>query len=98
MHLLYTNCVPVLTYACGVKKFSSREMQDCNTALNNAIRRIFTYNRWESVRELRESLGYKSLTEIFNTTASNFFNSLSNHSNSFIREFHSHVSNNLYVD
>ncbi len=68
MYLLYANCVPILTYACGIKKFSSRDMQDCNTALNNATRRIFTYNRWESVRTLRESLGYESLTEIFNNT------------------------------
>ena len=47
MHLLYTNCVPILTYACAVKKYPSREMQDCTTALNNSIRRIFTYNTWE---------------------------------------------------
>ena len=87
MHLLYTNCVPVLTYACGVKTYSSREMQDCNNALNNAIRRIFTYNRWESVRVLRESLGYRSLTEIFNATASKFFDSLPSHPNSITCKF-----------
>ena len=53
IHLLYTNCVPTVTYACAIKKYSAREMQDCNTALNNALRKIFTYNRWESVRQLR---------------------------------------------
>ena len=63
IHLLYTNSVPTLTYACGVKSYSSRELQDCNTALNNALRKIFTYNRWESVRELRESFGYETVQD-----------------------------------
>ena len=47
MHLLYTNCVPILTYACAVKEFSAREMSDCNVALNDAIQKIFSFNRWE---------------------------------------------------
>ena len=52
MHLLYANCVPTLTYCSSIKEFSSREMNDCNTAVNDAIRRIFSFNRWESVRHL----------------------------------------------
>ena len=92
MHLLYSNCVPTLTYACAVKTYSSREMQDCNTALNNSIRKIFTYNRWESVRTLRESFGYLSLTDIFHKSAKKFLNSLPYHSNSIIRELHRHLT------
>ena len=92
LHLLYSNCVPTLTYACAVKTFSSRQMQDCNTALNNAIRKIFTYNRWESIRVLRESFGYLSLTEIFNKTVKKFFYTLPNHSNTIVRELHRHLS------
>ena len=30
--------------------FPSRQMQDCCTAVNDALRLIFGYNRWESVR------------------------------------------------
>ena len=92
LHLLYSNCVPTLTYACAVKMYSSREMQDCNTALNNAIRKIFTYNRWESIRTLRESFGYMSLTEIFHTASMKFLGSLPNHSNMLIRELHRYLS------
>ena len=65
MNLLYTNCVPNLTYGAEVKEFSSKELQDLNTALNNAIRRIFSYNRWESIRLLREQLGFPNMTETF---------------------------------
>ena len=27
MHLLYANCVPIMTYASGIKEFPAREMQ-----------------------------------------------------------------------
>ena len=65
MNLLYPNCVPGLTYASEVKDVTSREMQEMNTALNDAIRRIFSYNRWESTRLLRQQLGFPNVTEIF---------------------------------
>ena len=41
--LLYTNCVPILTYACSIKQYSASEMSDCNVAVNNALRRIFGF-------------------------------------------------------
>ena len=56
MQLLYSCCVPILSYACAVKQYSSKQMQDCCTALNDALRLIFGYNRWESVRTLLVSL------------------------------------------
>ena len=65
MRLLYTYAVPILTYASEVKVFSHTEMSNCNVALNDAIRRIFSYHRWESIRTLRQQFGYKDLTTIF---------------------------------
>ena len=63
--LLYNICVPVLSYASDVVVFHHREMESLHVAVNDLIRRIFSYNRWESIRTLRESFGYLSLTEIF---------------------------------
>ena len=65
MKLLYSFSVPILTYASEIKEFSYSDMNDCNVALNDAIRRIFSYNRWESIRTLRKQLGYNDLTTIF---------------------------------
>ena len=84
MHLLYTNCVPTLTYCSSVKEFSSREMGDCNTALNDAIRKIFSFNRWESVRHLREGFGYRALNEMFHLAKKKFDESLLGHHNSVV--------------
>ena len=37
MRLLYSICVPHLTYAADVKHYSSTEQHKCTMALNNAI-------------------------------------------------------------
>ena len=40
MHLLFTICVPNLTYAADVKDLLASNLSKYNTALNNAIRKI----------------------------------------------------------
>ena len=37
MSLLYSNCVPCLTYAAEVKDLTSKELNDFNVALNNFL-------------------------------------------------------------
>ena len=54
-----------MTYACEAVTYSTKQFQSLNVAVNDCIRRIFGYNRWESVRYLRISMGYPSLTDIF---------------------------------
>ena len=77
LRLLYSNCIPILTYASEVKYFSASEMTKCNVAVNNAIRRIFSFHRWESVRNLRESFGYPDLYSTFAIRRANFLRKLS---------------------
>ena len=84
MKLLYSVCVPILSYACEVKVFSSKEMTQLHVALNDAIRKIFTFNRWESVKNLREGLGYLSITELFCKRKTSFERRLSFINNALI--------------
>ena len=65
LQLLYSNCIPIINFASSVKTNSASETRDCDTAINDAIRKIFSFNRWESVRHLRESFGYKSIYKLF---------------------------------
>ena len=37
LQLLYSNCIPTLTYASNVKEYPSRQMQNCNTAVNDFL-------------------------------------------------------------
>ena len=94
LQLLYSCCVPILSYAAAVKEYPSRQMQDCCTAINDALRLIFGYNRWESVRTLRESFGYKSLIELFERAKRKFECSVLSHHNPIV----SHIARNLVLE
>ncbi len=65
MRLLYTNCIPILSYGAQVKEFRYCDKQEVNVAVNDCMRKIFGFNRWLSVRDLRTQMGYRSIEEIF---------------------------------
>ena len=65
MTMLYATCIPHFTYASDVVQYSTSQMHSMNMAVNDCIRRLFTFNRWESERYLRQSFGYPSLSETF---------------------------------
>ena len=85
MNLLYSKCVPILTYCAEVKELSNADMHKCNVALNDCIRRIFTYHRWESTRQLRQQLSLPNVYEIFHSRRNCFTHQNSFCSNRIIR-------------
>ena len=85
MQLLFSNCVPRLTYGAAIKDLSSSEKQQVNVALNNVIRRIFKFRHWQSIRQLRECYGFKSIEVMFGIARKRFTLSLTNHSNAILR-------------
>ena len=89
LKLLYSNCVPIMTYACEIRLHSSREMMDMDIALNDCIRKIFTYDRWESTRFLRLSHGYDSITEICANRKASFTRALPDTGNPILMHLHS---------
>ena len=76
LKLLYSCCVPILSYACEVKVVASKAMTSMNTAINDCIRKIFTFNRWESVRTLRSMFSYNSIYDIFAARQKSFLKQL----------------------
>ena len=91
LNLLYTNCVPILTYACAIKEYSNSDMSDCNMAMNSAFRKIFGFRQWQSIRFLRELFGFKSLYVIFKEAQDKFRSACSNHSNPIVKFIANHV-------
>ena len=85
LKMLYAACVPNLTYSCEAICYNSRQFGAMDVALNDAIRRIFGYDRWESVRHLRSTHGYPSLTEIFSRRTKNFIEQLRTIDNATLR-------------
>ena len=76
MKLLYSTCVPVMTYTCEANIFTAKQTNCLNVALNDSIRRIFGYNRWESIRYLRLTMGYPSMTDICHRQRLNFLRNI----------------------
>ena len=86
MNLLYSNCVPNLTYCAEVKELSSAEMNRCNVALNDCIPKVFTYNRWESARQPRQQLNFPNVYELFHSLKKRFWKNNARCSNTVIRQ------------
>ena len=93
MKLLYTNCVPIISYASPVREFSAADMYRCHVAVNNAIRKIFSFAVWQSIRTLRISLGYKSIYEIFSSAKAKFLANATSSSNAIVSHFSSFRDN-----
>ena len=85
MNFLYSHCVPCLTNCADVKELSSGDMHKCNVALNDSIRLIYSYNRWESTRCLRKELKFPNIIEIFHSRKKSFVENVRKMNNSVVR-------------
>ena len=74
MNLLFTNCLPILTYGSKTVEFLAGDMRNFDTANNEAIRRVYAHQQWESVRVLCESAKYPNIYDIFSRHSDGFLN------------------------
>ena len=81
LQLLYSNCVPLLTYGASVKDLTAAEKHKLNVAVNNAVRRIFGFRRWQSIRDLREFYHFDSIEIMFAKAKRRLETSIANHDN-----------------
>ena len=88
MQLLYSNCVPKLTYGAAVRDLTAAEKHKYNVAVNNAARRIFRFRYWQSIRQLREFYEYNSIEIMFAKARKRFLISIANHENAILRFLH----------
>ena len=52
-----------------------------NVAFNTAVRRIFGFQRWQSVRQLREVYGFDSMEPLFVKAKKRFYDGMVSHGN-----------------
>ena len=57
LELIEKQCFPLLLYCMESLSLSKSEIDEINSCINLAYRKIFGYNRWESVRSLLFYLG-----------------------------------------
>ena len=59
MHIINVQCLPILGYGAGVWNVNYETKRSVGVCFNDAIRKLFHYNRWESVRNIL--LGFRML-------------------------------------
>ena len=84
MKILYAQCVPIISYAAAVKIFSAADMYRCHAAINNAIRKIYSFAVWQSIRHFRIENGFKSIYEIFAAAQKKFLTNAERSTNSIV--------------
>ena len=57
LHLVESFCLPILSYATAALKLTMDQIKELNLCWNSVYRRIFGFQRWESVRVFIQGLG-----------------------------------------
>jgi Reverse transcriptase (RNA-dependent DNA polymerase) len=82
LHLQSSYCLPILQYASPALHFNKNQLRALNVCWNDVYRRIFKFNRWESVSEFIWGLGCLNFTHLWYLSVVKFIKSLLLSSNS----------------
>ena len=72
---------------CGCYYIKSRQADELNVCWNNVYRRIFNYNKWESVKAVILGLGRLNLKHFIMLIKINFYRYLYTSDNCMLRDF-----------
>mgnify|MGYP003519444986 CR=1 FL=1 len=65
LHLVRSFCLPLLVYCLGALDLTTSMVQELGVCWNDAFRKIFSYDRWESVKLLQFFCGCLDFTHIY---------------------------------
>ena len=65
LHLVRAFCLPLLVYCLGALDLSPGIVNELGVCWNDAFRKIFNYNRWESVKVLQFFCGCLDFSHIY---------------------------------
>lgn len=84
LELLETQCLPILLYCIECFDLKSSKLKEINSWWNAVYRKIFGYNKWESIKEIICLFGRLDLIHIVNMRRLMFIKRLSKCNNSVI--------------
>ena len=64
LHLQESYCLPLLTYAAPALRLTDQQLRELNVCWNSVYRKLFKFNRWESVKCFINGLGRLDLLHI----------------------------------
>ena len=88
LQLMESHCLPILMYALESLNIKQSEVKEINSWWNSVYRKIFGYNKWESVRTLICHLGRLDILHMLTLRRICFIKSslLNNHNNEILKE------------
>lgn len=84
LHLMESQCLPVITYCIESLCLDSSQMKEINSWWNSVYRKIFGFNKWESVKELIYFLDRIDLHHLINLRRALFVKRLAASKNSVV--------------
>ena len=66
LELLESHCLPVLLYSVDCLNLDTVQVKELNSWWNSVYRKIFNYNKWESVKEVIHLMGRLDLLHLIN--------------------------------
>jgi len=64
---------PILMYAVPALSLKSKQLDELNVCWNNVVRKLFNYNKWESVKSVLFNLGRLNVTHFIMIRKINFY-------------------------
>jgi len=65
LYLQQSFCLPILQYVYGSLRLDETQLKSLNVCWNSVFRKIFKFNRWESVSVFINGLGYLNFTHMY---------------------------------
>jgi len=78
-------CLPILTYASAVVKYTVRQEDELNACWNSVYRKLFGFNKWESVKGFICGLGRLDLHHIIKKRRMMFYRRLVHSTSNFLQ-------------
>jgi len=79
-------CLPILTYASAVVKYTVRQEDELNACWNSVYRKLFGFNKWESVKSFICGLGRLDLHYIIKKHRMMFYWRLIHSTSNFLHD------------
>ena len=84
LHLIKSYCLPYLSYCIGALELPDRTVHQLSVCWNDAFRKVFSFKRWESVRELQHFCGELPFHYMYELASWNFYTRLLSKDNIYI--------------
>jgi hypothetical protein len=76
IQLLRSFCLPLLMYCIGAFELSNTAVTELSVCWNDAFRKIFHYNRWESVKQVQYYFGCLDLKHMYHLARFKFMSTI----------------------